>query len=214
MRISLLCSDEGHPVNAHLQRWIAANEATHRVELVRRKSELSGGDILFLISCSEIIRASERNAYRFALVLHASDLPKGRGWSPHIWEIIRGAEAITLSLLEVEDRVDSGRIWKKILIPVPKHALWNEINELLFEAEIALIDYAVSRCADIIPVKQDPGIEPTYFPRRSPEDSRVDPEKSIASQFDRIRVCDPERFPAFFEMHGKKYKLRLEKMDE
>lgn len=214
MRISLLCSDEGHPVNAHLQRWIAANQSAHQVELVRRKSDLSGGDILFLISCSEIIRASERKAYRSALVLHASDLPKGRGWSPHVWEIIGGAEAITLSLLEVEDRVDSGRIWKKTLIAVPRHALWDEINELLFDAEIALIDHAVRSWADITPVQQDPGIEPTYYPRRSPEDSRIDPEKSIASQFDRIRVCDPERFPAFFELHGKKYKLKLEKMDE
>lgn len=186
----------------------------HRVELVRKKSELTGGDILFLISCAEIVGAADRSAYRATLVLHASDLPRGRGWSPHIWELIEGAEEITLSLLEAEDKVDSGRIWKKIKIPVPKHALWDEINARLFDAEIELIDFAVSEFEQIRPTAQNCSIEASYFPLRRPNDSRIDPSKSITSQFDRIRVCDPNRFPAFFELHGKKYKLILEKIDD
>lgn len=123
MRISLLCSDEQHPVNDYLKRWISAQEGIHQVELVRRKSKFSGGDILFLISCSEIVGAADRSAYRTTLVLHASDLPHGRGWNPHIWQLIDGADEIILSLLEAEDKVDSGRIWKKLKLPVPKHAL-------------------------------------------------------------------------------------------
>lgn len=214
MQISLLCSDEQHPVNEYLQGWIAAQQGVHHVALARKKSELLGGDILFLISCSEIVGAADRSAYRATLVLHASDLPLGRGWSPHIWQLIDGADEITLSLLEAEDKVDSGRIWKKLKFPVPKHALWNEINGRLFEAEIELIDFAVREFERIYPVAQDVAIEPTYYPRRTPADSRIDPSQSVASQFDRIRVCDPNRFPAFFELRGKKYKLILEKINE
>lgn len=214
MRISLLCSDPQHPVNEYLQRWIAAQHGNHQIELVRKKSELSGGDLLFLISCSEIVSAEDRSAYGVALVLHASDLPRGRGWSPHIWQLIEGTDEITLSLLEAADKVDSGRVWKKLRFPVPKHALWDEINSRLFEAEIQLIDYAVREFGSIRPTAQDSSIEPTYYPRRSPADSRIDPSQSITSQFDRIRVCDPNRFPAFFELHGKRYKLILEKLDD
>lgn len=214
MRISLLCSDEQHPVNEYLKRWMAAQLGIHQVELVRKKSELSGGDILFLISCAEIVGATDRSAYRAALVLHASDLPRGRGWSPHIWRLIEGADEITLSLLEAEDKVDSGHIWKQLSFPIPKHALWDEINAHLFDAEIKLIDFAVNEFEQIRPTAQDPSIEPSYYPRRTPADSQVDPLQSIASQFDRIRVCDPNRFPAFFELHGKKYKLILEKIDD
>lgn len=192
---------------------MSAQPAIHQVELVRKKSELSGGDILFLISCSEIVGSADRSAYRATLVLHASDLPRGRGWSPHIWQLIEGAGEITLSLLEAEDKVDSGRIWKKLKFPVPKHALWDEINARLFDAEIELIDFAVSEFEQIRPTAQDLTIEPSYYARRTPTDSQVDPSQSIASQFDRIRVCDPNRFPAFFELHGKKYKLILEKID-
>lgn len=213
MRISLLCSDEQHPVNECLYSWITKQKGAHEIEIVRKKGDLSGGDILFLISCSEIVSAADRSAYRATLVLHASDLPKGRGWSPYIWEIIRGAEEITLSLLEAEDKVDSGRIWQKARFPIPKDALWDEINKRLFNAEIELIDFAVREFSSIMPVEQDIRIEPTYYPRRSPSDSQIDPSQSIASQFDRIRVCDPQRFPAFFELHGKKYKIVLEKFN-
>jgi methionyl-tRNA formyltransferase len=214
MRISLLCSDENHPVNAYLKQWIADNKAVHTIELVRNKHELSGGEILFMISCSEIINLSDRSIYQSSLVLHASDLPKGRGWSPHIWQILDGAEEITLSLLEAEDKVDSGRIWKKLQIPIPKHALWDEINTSLFEAEIALIDYAVHNFGQLTPKIQDPNIQPNYYSRRKPSHSRIDPTLSIASQFNQLRVCDPHRFPAFFELEGCRYKITLEKLND
>lgn len=214
MKITLLCSDPSHPVNAHLLRWIERNQTNHYIKLVRSKKDIEGGDILFLISCSEIIDARDRAAYRASLVLHASDLPYGRGWSPHIWTIIHGAESITLSLLEAKDAVDSGRIWHKIVLPIPKHALWDEINEQLFTAEIAMIEFAVKEFDTVIPVEQNQTVEPTYFPRRKPADSKIDPELSIAAQFDLMRVSDPLRYPAYFELHGHKYKLVLEKYDD
>ena len=213
MRISLLCSDELHPVNGYLKRWISEQQDLHQVQLAREKGELLGGDILFLISCSEVLSAADRASYRVTLVLHASDLPRGRGWSPHIWQLLEGADEITLSLLEADDKVDSGRIWKKLKFSIPKHALWDEINARLFSAEIELMNFAVQEFERVSPVAQDIMCEATYYPRRSPADSKIDPSESIANQFDRIRVCDPNRFPAFFELHGKKYKLILEKLD-
>lgn len=212
MKITLLCSNASHPVNAHLLRWIERNRGDHSISLVRAKEDLGGGDVLFMISCSEIISSLDRAAYRVSLVLHASDLPYGRGWSPHIWQIVGGAEVITLSLIEAEDSVDSGRIWHQVTLPISKHALWDEINEQLFSAEMALIDLAVEGFDTVIPVEQNHNIEPTYFPRRKPADSKIDPECSIASQFDLIRACDPIRFPAYFELYGHKYKLVLEKI--
>ncbi len=214
MKITLLCSDLNHPVNAYLKPWMDAQQGVHEVELVQRKSQLSGGELLFLISCSEIIKETDRSKYLVTLVLHASDLPKGRGWSPHIWEIVNGAEHITLSLLEAEDKVDSGSIYAKRLIPVPKDALWDEINHQLFAAEIELIDLAVNQFERLTKVVQTNVEQASYYPKRTVQDSQLNPHQTIAEQFNRIRVCDPNRFPAFFELHGKKYKLTLEKLDD
>ena len=190
-----------------------SQRGVNEVKLARNKRELEGGDILFLISCTEIVTAADRAAYCATLVLHASDLPRGRGWSPHIWQLVEGADEITLSLLEAEDKVDSGRIWKKIKLFIPKHALWNEINDLLFASEIELIEFALKEFKRVSPARQDTSIEVSYYPRRTPADSQIDPLQSISSQFDKIRVCDPNRFPAFFMLHGKKYKIILEKTD-
>lgn len=210
MKISVLCTDENHPVNDYLYKWIGIKNKDHQIELVRKKSNLSGGDILFLISCSEIIEKKDRDIYKKSLIIHASDLPKGRGWSPHIWEIINGAELLTLSLLEAEDKVDSGRIWKKKRVHIPKDFLWDEINTAVFEAEIELMDYAVENFCNVEPLEQEG--DATYYKRRKPEDSKLDINRSILEQFDRIRVCDPDRFPAFFDINGFRYSVKLEKI--
>ncbi|WP_201546781.1 formyltransferase family protein [Psychrobacter immobilis] len=214
MKISFLCNDLSHPVNDYLYAWIKKNNSKHEIELVRQKKDLSGGDILFLISCTEIINSQDRMAYINCLVIHASDLPKGRGWSPHIWSIIEGKEELTLTLLEANNKVDSGKIWKKLNFQVPKHALWNEINAQLFEKEIELIDFAVGNFKSVSAKSQALDIEPTYYPKRTPNDSEIDPYKSIESQFDKIRVCDPYRFPAYIELYGERYKLILEKVND
>jgi methionyl-tRNA formyltransferase len=213
VNITIICSDPNHPVNEYLFRWIAANESEHVIDLVRSKKELTCGHILFLISCSEIIDTTARSKYKACLVLHASDLPRGRGWSPHIWQLISGAEQITLSLVEAEDAVDCGRLWHQIVFHVPKHVLWNEINSLLFAAEINLMDWAVETFHSAIPTPQLNEIKATYYPKRKAIDSRIDADCSISSQFDLIRVCDPDRYPAYFELHGYKYKIAIEKLE-
>lgn len=213
MKITILCSSSVHPVNAMLEQWIEKHRTTHQVTLVRGKEDLQVGDILFLVSCNEIITCQERELFKKTLVIHASDLPRGRGWSPHIWEIIGGAEGITVTLLEAQDKVDSGDIWKKLYVSIPKHALYDEINCLLFAAESKLMDFAVENFHHIMPTSQNDMIEATYYPRRAPANSELDPQQSLASQFDLIRVCDPERFPAFFKLHGHIYKLIIEKVE-
>jgi methionyl-tRNA formyltransferase len=213
LKITVLCTDAEHPVNPFLENWMSEVQANHSVDLIRTKSQLTSGDVLFLVSCSEIINRKYRQLYLHTLVLHASDLPKGRGWSPHVWEIVNGGGSITVSLIEAEGKVDTGRIWIKREIPVEQTALWDEVNSLLFRAEIELMNEAVNQTEEIQPYSQNPNIEPTYYQKRTPLESRIDPEKSIAAQFNLIRICDPERYPAWFDLYGQKYKLRMEKID-
>lgn len=211
MRISVLCSDPGHPVHRELENWCARRRGEHEVELVHRTQELSGGDLLFLISCNEIVRAEVRQRYRASLVVHASDLPRGRGWSPLIWQIINGENVVTVSLLETEDKVDTGAIWGKRELRFDGHELADEINTALFTTELELIDMAVEGMDRITPQPQGDG-EATYYRKRTPEDSRIDPTRSLAEQFDLLRVADPQRYPAFFDHRGHRYKIILRKV--
>lgn len=214
MKISVLCTCRGHPVVKSLKGWVTdMSSRGHVVSLFYDKADLQGGDLLFLVSCSQIIRETEREKYKAALVLHASDLPRGRGWSPHIWSILHGADRFTICLLEAEDAVDSGAIWLKTEVCLEGHELLPEINEKLFAAELSLMTQAVEQFDRIVPVRQsgDPG---AYMSKRTPADSRLDPNKTIAEQFDLLRVVDSQRYPAFFDYRGKRYLIRIEKSED
>lgn len=213
MKITILCSHPGHPVVLHLKAWQALFAAKgHVVTLIYDQDELPGGDILFLVSCGKLIRESERARYRVALVLHASNLPLGRGWSPHVWAILNGNNEITVCLLEAGDPVDSGAIWLRKKFSLEGHELLSEINEILFRVELDLMSQAVEQFDRIRPRPQvgDPGL---YMRKRTPLDSRLDPEKTIAEQFDLLRVVDFQRFPAYMDYRGKRYIFRIEKVD-
>lgn len=212
MKITILCSDKDHPILPLLRDWINLNSVSHSIDLINKKHEISNGDILFLISCQELISKAQRNKYKMALVVHASDLPLGRGWSPHIWDIINGSNYLTVCLISAEDEIDTGKIYKKIKIKIGPNELWDEINKKLFLTEIQLMEYAVKSYKHLKGKKQNIDITPTYYSKRTPVDSKIDPEKSIKNQFNKIRVMDPERYPAFFELNGNKYKIVLKKL--
>ncbi len=211
MNITILCTDNNHPINQKLNDWVDTNNDKHAIRLVRNQNELSSGDLLFLISCSEIITPKQRQLYQKTLIIHASDLPEGRGWSPHIWQIIEGKSAIVLSLLEAEDSVDTGKIWKKLPVEIPSHALYDEINNIIFDAEINLMDYALIHFNHITPLEQSLTKKPTYYPKRTLADSELNPNKTLEQQFDLLRICDPNRYPAFFYLNGSKYNIYVEK---
>jgi methionyl-tRNA formyltransferase len=212
MNISILCTDRLHPVIERLNEWVKSMAfKQHKISLVFDKTELLGGDILFLVSCGQMIGDHERAKYKSTLVLHASDLPKRRGWSPHIWSILDGENEITVSLLEATKPIDTGLIWLKTSFVLEGHELIDEINNKLFDAEIFLMTCAIDGIEKINPSAQvgDPG---SYMKKRSPADSEIDPEKSILEQFNLLRIVDSDRYPAFFYHHGYKYQIKIKKV--
>lgn len=214
MNISILISDLNHPIIPRVEKWcLQTRELGHKINIYSARKDLLGGDILFLISCSEILSDEERKQYKKTLVLHASDLPYGRGWSPHVWSILEGQREITVSLLEANDKVDTGAIWKKQVFSLLGTELFDEINDKLFEAELSLMSFAICNFDSVTPASQ-PDIQEMHHPRRTPDDSKINIYKPLAEQFDLMRVADPERYPAFFDYRGRRYICRLEAFDD
>lgn len=197
----------------HLIAWSKKqNSLGHEITIAHNKSDLVSGDFLFLISCSQIIEKEILNKFRYSLVLHASDLPQGRGWSPYIWSILNGESNITVSLLEVAEKVDTGRIWLKKQFALEGHELAAEINSALFKTEMDLMSEAIENHAKIQPYEQ--AGEPTYWAKRLPADSRIDPNKTISEQIDLLRVADNNRYPCFFDLKGHRYLIKIEKAND
>lgn len=211
MDITILLSDLGHPIRPYLDEWIRRQSDEHVVHLCDKVSAADGGDLLILVSCNEVVRKVTRNLFSKSVVLHASDLPRGKGWSPHIWAIVNGARVITVSMIDAADSVDSGAIWKQVQIEIPAHFIWHEINHALFSAELQLMDFCVENFNGVVPRKQSVESE-SYFRKRTPEDSELDPNKSLLEQFDLIRCCDPNRFPAYFQAFDHKFEVTIKKV--
>lgn len=209
-RVTILCTDPRHPVNAWLDAWMERERSRADITLRRDVADVEGGDFLFLVSCHQIVGPNIRARFQHVLVLHASDLPKGRGMSPHVWQVIEGADRITLSMLNAEDALDSGDIWQQRTIDLDGTELYDEINAKLFDAEVELMSWALDHC-DTSTARPQTNDQATYYRRRTPEDSRIDPERPLVENFDLLRVADPSRFPAFFEYRGQQYVLKVEK---
>ena len=72
------------------------------------------GEILILLSCEK--RFDRLNLNKHNLVIHESELPKGRGWSPLTWQILEGKNKIPICLFEAEQNIDNGKVYYRDLI--------------------------------------------------------------------------------------------------
>lgn len=207
-------SSASHPINPTVERWVEESSNIHYCEIIRDPQVCSGGDICFLVSCTSVVPSSIIERYKKVLVIHASDLPKGRGWSPHVYGLLNGDDELCISLIEADAPVDTGVIWTQIRRALLPFYTLNDVMEILSEAHLELFNFAIERFESVQPLPQCSEIEPTYFKRRTPADSELDINKTISEQFNLMRAADPNRFPAFFYMYGKKFTLKLERVDD
>lgn len=213
--ISVLCGSELHPVVKHIRHWIKIQAAQGRcINIYFRQDDVREEGILFVISYYCVLPKKFIDSFEHVIVLHASDLPKGRGWSPYIWEILEGAEHITLSAITASERVDEGDIWVKMPIAIAPTDINIEINKKLFSAEVELMERVLEMIGNgKAPTPQSENVA-TYYPRRTPEDSRVQLDNKLGEIFNLLRTADPKRYPVFFEKDGVRFNLLLEKVYE
>jgi methionyl-tRNA formyltransferase len=140
-------------------------------------------------------------------------LPRGRGWSPHIWQILEGRNNIKVSLLEAEDSIDTGAIWAQREFFLEGHELADEINNKLFKVELELLDFAMKNLTSVRPRAQTE-LGATYYSKRTPADNQLDPDKTIAEQFNLLRIADGKRYPAFFDWKGQRYLVLIKKISQ
>ena len=177
----------------------------YEVTLINEHDDVKKGNILCLLSCENIFNKLDLND--FNLVVHESNLPKGKGWSPLTWQVIEGKNKIPITLFEAVEKVDAGRIYLQSFIELTGKELLSDIKDLQGKMTIDLILKFLKNFHKI--KGQDQKGDSTYYPKRGPIDSELDIDKSIKNQFNLLRVCDNERYPAFFKIDNKKYIIKI-----
>lgn len=177
--------------------------------LCQSYDKIETGGVAFYLSCHELASKEILAKNKVNLTIHASELPKGRGWSPLTWQILEGLNSIPVCLFHTDEKVDSGSIIYLEKMEFDGSELIDEMRRKLAEISIDLCKRYLSEPAP--PAGYHQQGEPTYYSRRRPEDSELNIEKSISDQFDLLRVVDNERYPAYFYHNGQKYLLKISK---
>lgn len=175
----------------------------HDVNLIEQ------GEVVFFLGCGQIVPSDILEKNKHNLVVHESDLPWGKGWSPLTWQILEGKNDIPIVLFEAAEKVDSGVIYLKETMHFTGTELVEELRATQADTTFKLCLEFIDNYPDIIDKAVSQEGESSYYRRRTPEDSRLDPDKTIREQFDLLRVVDNKRYPAFFELNGEQYLLKV-----
>lgn len=120
------------------------------------------------------------------------------------------ARAIPLTLFQAIPELDAGPVYLR-------SSIHTRGDELLPELQAALADEIMRLCLEFAgryPAILDEAVPQsgpsTTYRTRTPADSELDPNRPIAEQFDLLRIVDNERYPAFFQHRGRRYRLKIE----
>jgi methionyl-tRNA formyltransferase len=125
--------------------------------------------------------------------LHASLLPRHRGPAPIAWAILEGDEVTGVSVMRMEERLDTGPVYAQQRVPIAAEDTLESLEDKLAEAGAQLMAATLLRIeAGLKPEPQaDAGV--THARRLTTDDGRLDLNTLSAVDVDRrVRALNPD----------------------
>lgn len=187
-----------------------------KVRVIHDHSEIQDDDdLVFCLAYARLIPKEFLNRPRYGVfVTHSSDLPKGRGWAPLQWSVLKRLDQITITAFKAEVGCDSGPWCFKEHFPLRQTDTIKTLYTRDTEVTTSLLLKIVTACREDALVLYPQEGEASHWRRRTPEDSELDPRRPLIELWDHIRICDNELYPAFFYINGCNIILRYEVVDE
>jgi methionyl-tRNA formyltransferase len=144
---------------------------------------------------------------RGCMNLHLSLLPKYRGAAPINWAIVHGESETGVSLMQMDQGLDTGPVFTQRATPIGAHETAGELADRLAQlaAEVVRTDLPRAAAGMVEPKPQDDA-RATQAPLIHSDDTRVDWTHRAVAIFNLIRGMEPA--PGAFTMLGGK-RLRL-----
>lgn len=206
MQITFLTDNPDSWILPYIELLKAEFSKKHEVSHVFKAPDIKGGTIMFMLSCERIIPLEYLKLHQSNVVIHPSKLPQGKGWSPLTYQVLDGKTEIPVTMFEATEALDAGDVYALDYIKLEGHELLGEIKHQQGLITMKLAKYYVENYP--LPSTPQNG-EESFYSRRRPKASMLDPNKTIAEQFNLLRVVDNERYPAYFLLGGKKYVVKI-----
>jgi methionyl-tRNA formyltransferase len=152
---------------------------------------------------AEVIRGPRRGCIN----IHPSLLPKYRGAAPINWALIRGEQETGVTIMRMDEGVDSGDILLQEATPIGAEETFGELHDRLAEmgADLLLISLVMLETGTLQPRPQDHRLA-TQAPRLAREDGRIRWAMDSRSIVSLIRGLSPTPC-AYTELDGKQLKI-------
>ncbi|NQT90518.1 MAG: methionyl-tRNA formyltransferase [Candidatus Omnitrophica bacterium] len=207
LKVSILVDDAGSwivPFARGIQERLSRQ---HDTKLYFKPADVRRSDVLFLLGCTSIVPSKILRRNKHNIAVHESSLPKGRGWSPLSWQALKGEKSIPIVLFEARDKVDSGPIYMKDVVMLDGTELLPAIKQKQGKKTVEMVLRFLKRWPDVRAIEQKG--KATYYRKRRAEDDMLNPRKSLIENFNRLRITDNEKYPAWFKHKGKKFKIKI-----
>ena len=215
MKIQILIS-EGSWANAYKEKIrISLKNFSNKIKFIDNHKNLKKNfDINIIFSYFKKIPKKYLAYSKNNLIPHESRLPQGKGMSPLTWQILEGKNIIYFSLIEAESKFDSGAIYYQKKVNINKTLLFQEIKKIQLLENLKLINKFLKylKLKKKIPNVLKKKGESSFYRRRNTKDSELNIDDTIKNQFNLLRVSDYKKYPAFFKIFGKKYKIKIMKL--
>lgn len=166
-----------------------------------------GADGIVTAAFGQFLPTKLLDSVDFAVNVHASLLPKYRGGAPIHYAIINGDKEAGVTIMEMVKKMDAGDMIAKASTPIT-----DEDNVGTMFEKLAVIgrDLLLKTLPDYIAgnIKPEPqdGSKATFSPNITPEEERIDWNKSAREVFNHIRGLYP--WPvAHTLLDGKRFKI-------
>lgn len=208
-----ICTDKDSWINDFIPDWaLHWRAAGYNFAWGSDPSALPESQICFYLGYSRIVGKELRSRHGINLVVHESDLPAGRGWSPLTWQVLGGANKIMVTLFEAVDEVDAGMIYGQTSMEMQGDELVDDLRQQQASSSFSLCSEFVAGYPGNLDKNHSQHGTPSYFARRTPADSQIDIDQPVRAQFNLLRVCDNQRYPAWFEIDGAHYKINISRL--
>lgn len=171
-------------------------------------------DLLFSFYFRQVLPASYLEVAPLgAYNLHGSLLPKYRGRAPVNWAVAGGERETGATLHEMTAKPDAGPIVDQEVVPIGPDDTAYEVQRRVTRAGVRILERALPALkTGRAPKRAQDDSASTTFPRRTPEDGRIDWTRPAQQVHDLVRAVTHPYPGAFTDIFGGKtivWKTRL-----
>ncbi len=206
-KVTFLIDTSNNWIEKYLKKKNFGLKKEFKFKFESNYKKIKNQDIVFILGYTKILKNNFLKKNKYNLVVHESNLPKGKGFAPVQWQILNKKKKIPVCLISAVEKVDSGDIFERTYFKLTGDELYDEIREKQADITFKIIERFLKKFPHVYSTKQFG--KGSFYKRRFPKDNELDINKSIKEQFNLLRLGDNDNFPSFFYYKKKKYILKI-----